>query len=69
MQEVLNLTFTFQCCDAVLPQNPTDVHADWNCIYCGAIYSMEYVSEALLTAEQALKDSDEKEDIIQHYER
>ena len=30
---------------------------------------MDYVSEALLNAEQALKNSDDKEDIIQHYER
>ena len=59
----------FQCSDAVLPERPTDVEADWNCTYCGSDYSVEYVSKALLNAEKALKDSNDNEDIIQHYER
>ena len=60
---------TFQCSDAVLPEQPTEVEADWNCTYCGSDYSVEYVSKALLNAEKALKDSHDNEDIIQHYER
>ena len=60
---------TFQCSDAVLPEQPTEVEADWNCSYYGSDYSVEYVSKALLNAEKALKDSNDNEDIIQHYER
>ena len=60
---------TFQCSDAVLPEQPTEVEADWTCSYCGCDYSVEYVSKALMNAEKALKDSNDNEDIIQHYER
>ena len=53
----------------MLPENPINVQDDWKCVYCSSTYNMDYVSEALLNAEQALKNSDDKEDIIQHYER
>ena len=52
-----------------MPRDPTVPEADWRCVNCESPYSMEYVSEALLNAEESLKKSDEKEDIIQHYER
>ena len=53
----------------MLPQNPTEANVDWICTFCGSSYDVDYVSAALLEAEQALKRSDDKEDIIQHYER
>ena len=61
--------YTLKCSNAVISQKPTEPEADWKCVCCDSTYSVEHVSEALLNAEKALKDNNEKEDIIEHYER
>ena len=53
----------------VLPKNPLVPEDPWVCLSCESVMTVENVSEILLGAEEAFKDSRTEEDIVEHYER
>ena len=57
------------CGDIVLPTKPLVSNEPWKCKGCGKDVDVDQVSEALMKADAALKESNDEEDIVQHYER